>query len=184
LSVAFPFAPVGTRAAGGAERILTELDRALVAGGMRSLVVACEGSDAAGELYAFPVPHQEPLDNAAQAWCRRQCEAAIHRAMRSEHVDLIHMHNMDFWRYDLPPDVPVLVTLHLPIGWYPPDMWRSASRLHFCCVSESQRRTCPPELQCSLVENGVALSAATPALPREDFAVAVGRICPEKNAHA
>ena len=183
LSVAFPFAPVGSRAVGGAERILTELDRAMVDAGMRSLVVACEGSDAAGELYQFPLPHGETLDPAAQAWCRYQCEAAMGRALRSNHIDLIQMHNMDFSQYRLPPNLPIVVTLHLPISWYDADVWKTAGQLHFCCVSESQRRTFPPGLQCSLVENGVVLPHNTNA-SREDFAVVIGRICPEKNAHA
>jgi glycosyltransferase involved in cell wall biosynthesis len=183
LSVAFPFAPVGTAAVGGAERILTELDRALVTAGSGSIVVACEGSDAAGKLYSFPAPGQATLDDVAQAEYRQQCEAAIHRALNAERVELIHMHNMDFWQYRLPPDIPVLVTLHLPIRWYPAGVWNSGSHFHFCCVSESQRRTCPPELECEVIENGVPLPPCL-NVRRENFALVIGRICPEKNAHA
>ena len=51
LSVAFAFAPVGPKAVGGAEQILTELDGALTAAGHTSLVLACEGSQAAGTLF-------------------------------------------------------------------------------------------------------------------------------------
>ena len=50
LSVAYPLAPVGIDAGGGAEQVLTALDRALVAAGHRSLVVACAGSSAFGQL--------------------------------------------------------------------------------------------------------------------------------------
>ena len=50
VSVAYPFAPVGPDAVGGAEQVLSTLDHALTAAGHRSLVVACEGSSVAGTL--------------------------------------------------------------------------------------------------------------------------------------
>ncbi len=50
LSVAYPLAPVGPDAVGGSEQVLTAIDRALVAAGHRSIVLAIEGSQAAGEL--------------------------------------------------------------------------------------------------------------------------------------
>ena len=52
LSVAYPLAPVGPDAVGGAEQVLTRLDRALVEAGHRSIVVAQEGSRTAGTLVA------------------------------------------------------------------------------------------------------------------------------------
>ena len=54
LSVAYPLAPVGPDAVGGAEQVLAQLDKALVERGHRSLVVACEGSRTAGKLIATP----------------------------------------------------------------------------------------------------------------------------------
>ena len=54
LSVAYPLAPVTADPVGGAEQVLARLDRALVAAGHRSLVIAPEGSQVAGTL--FPVP--------------------------------------------------------------------------------------------------------------------------------
>jgi hypothetical protein len=50
LSVAYPFATVGPDAVGGAELVLSALDRALVAAGHGSFVVALDGSDVAGIL--------------------------------------------------------------------------------------------------------------------------------------
>ena len=54
LSVAYPLAPTGPDAVGGAEQILTAIDAALVAEGHRSLVIACRGSRAFGELIEVP----------------------------------------------------------------------------------------------------------------------------------
>jgi hypothetical protein len=41
LSVAYPLAPTGPHAVGGAEQVLTHLDGALTRAGQRSIVVAC-----------------------------------------------------------------------------------------------------------------------------------------------
>ena len=65
LSIAYPFAPVGPNLVGGAEQILWDVDQALVAAGHRSLVVACEGSKPAGELFAVPLPTKETLEPLA-----------------------------------------------------------------------------------------------------------------------
>ncbi len=186
LNVAFPFAPVGRCAVGGAEQVLSDLDEALAVRGHRSLVVACEESTPAGELFGIPLPRHEVLDGADRLWCRKQFQAAIDRALRSYPVDLIHMHGLDFAEYTLPAEIPVLVTLHLPIPWYGPEIWKTKMRrgVQFCCVSEMQRSSCPAGMgEVTVVENGVALPPFTKR-PKEDFALVLGRICPEKNAHA
>ena len=50
LNVAYPLAPVGPGAVGGAEQIPTILDEALTRARHRSLVIACEGSQVCGTL--------------------------------------------------------------------------------------------------------------------------------------
>jgi glycosyltransferase involved in cell wall biosynthesis len=182
LSIAYPFAPTGLDAVGGAEQILSDLDQALVSAGHTSLVVACEGSQAEGRLFTGALPG-EVLSDAARHWSTSRFQAAIDRALSSHRVDLIHMHGLDFHEYKLPSNIPVLVTLHLPITWYPQEFWkRYGSNVQFQCVSETQRRTCPPGLRGLLVvENGVELPPI--AEKTGDFAIALGRICPEKNMH-
>jgi glycosyltransferase involved in cell wall biosynthesis len=101
-------------------------------------------------------------------------------------VDLVHLHGMDFDTYRVPEDVPVLVTLHLPLAWYRQEAlarWRE--RAVFACVSESQRRSWPTGLadEVVVVENGVAIPERWNQGEREPFAVVLGRICPEKNQH-
>lgn len=185
LSVAYPLAPVGPDAVGGAERILSELDRALVARGDVSLVAACEGSEPAGELFAASLPETECVDEAAKALAVANLQSAIDRALVSRRVDLIHCHAFDFHRYTFPADVPVLVTLHLPIEWHPSDVWRRyAGRVRFQLVSHAQRRSAPSELRSApVIANGVAIPPPSRASKR-DFALVMGRICPEKNQHA
>lgn len=188
LSVAFAFAAVGPHAVGGAERILTDLDEALTEAGHRSLVVACEGSRTRGELFSFPLPRNGILDEAMRREGPQQCRQAIHRALAAARVDVVHLHGMEFDAYDLPEETPTVVTLHLPLGWYPRGaLERWSGRARFVCVSESQRRSWPVGAagrdNVAVVENGVAIPEQWNEGRRENFALVLGRICPEKNQH-
>lgn len=183
LNLAFPFAPVGPSAVGGAEQVLTDLDQVLVARGHRSLVVACERSRTAGTLFATPNAAGEP-DESARRRTRAVYRETLERVIGTESVDLIHVHGMDFYEYQYPAGIPVLVTLHMPISWYPPGVLKKYQRqVQFQCVSRDQQRTCPLELgDIPVVENGVRLRSMR-AAERSGFALVLGRICPEKNQH-
>src|SRR5690606_30103915 len=80
---------------------------------------------------------------------------------------------------------PVLVTLHLPPGWYAPGaLFPARSDVYFHCVSQSQRLTCPPGVRLLAdIPNGVPLSRAAPRFVKRPFVLAMGRICPEKGFH-
>jgi len=180
LNVAFPFAPVREDPVGGAEQVVAQLDRALVAAGHRSIVVACAGSRVAGRLVALPAPPAE-IDEAARAAAHRRVRAAIAHVLREEHVDLMHFHGIDHAAY-LPPDgPPALVSLHLPLDWYPPQALRPARpRTWLLPVSEHQARQAPPGVELlPPVGNGVRLPPPS-AVRRRGFALALGRLCPEK----
>jgi glycosyltransferase involved in cell wall biosynthesis len=184
LSVAFPFAPVRLDAVGGAEQVLAQLDMALVRAGHRSIVVACAGSTPAGTLLATP----EATGTITDAVRRRAYAAhrrAIARALRRWPVDLVHMHGIDFHAYLPPPGPPVLATLHLPPEWYPPEVFEPERPNTFLqCVSASQRARCPAGAKLlSDVPNGVALDACDVPHAKRRFAMALGRICPEKGFH-
>jgi glycosyltransferase involved in cell wall biosynthesis len=95
------------------------------------------------------------------------------------------MHGIDCHAYLPPAGPPVLVTLHLPVDWYPEhvfDLDRPGTFLH--CVSASQRARCPPGARLlPEVQNGVPVEALTARHAKRDFAFALGRICPEKGFH-
>ena len=183
LSVAYPLAPVSPDAVGGAEQILCALDRALVESGHRSLVIATEGSRVAGEL--LPVPAEPgPLDEAARRRAHARHREAIAHALATRHVDVVHLHGIDFAAY-LPERGPTLVTLHLPLDWYPlealrpsrPDLW-----LH--PVSEAQGRTAPPGADLRpAIPNGVDIDRLARRHARRGFCLLLSRICPEKGGH-
>jgi len=193
LSVAYPMADVGPDAVGGAEQVLAALDRALVAAGHRSLVVACEGSELAGELLGIPAVPDATFD---AAWRERQYAAvrlAVDQALRERVVDLVHLHGLDFAAYLPPAGPPALVTLHLPPEFYPlpalrparPNTWLNG-------VSEAQHRALLARLEqpgpmprlVPPISNGVAVEALAGARhARRGFALMLGRICAEKGQH-
>lgn len=184
LNVAYPFGPVGPDAVGGSEQIVHLLDHALVAAGHRSLVLACAGSQVAGELIAgLPVPAL--IDDAAHeaAWaCWR---VRIAERLAGGGVDLVHLHGVDCHGYLPPPGCPALITLHLPPGWYAPELLRpSRPDTWLQCVSADQARRCPPGTPLvRTIENGIVLDPAPARHARRGFALMLGRICPEKGFH-
>jgi glycosyltransferase involved in cell wall biosynthesis len=181
LSVAFPFAPVSPDSVGGAEQILSALDRALVAAGHRSIVIAPEGSRVAGELIALPATRGLITESArAEIWAR--CRAAIDQLLMRRTIDLIHCHGIDYDHYLPGPGTPLLATLHLPSEWYAPealsprrpDTWLQG-------VSALQRiagrQVVPP------IENGVPIERLTARHRKRRFALMLTRICAEKGVH-
>lgn len=184
VQVAFPFAPVGPDAVGGAEQVLTTLEAGLTAAGHRCTTIACEGSRVTGALVGTALP-----EGAIGDGLRAQVHAAHRRnltaAMR-QGADLVHMHGIDYHAYLPPPGLPVLATLHLPPAWYPRDALNPARPGTWLNpVSRSQAGCCPPgPAMLPPVPNGVPVAALAAKVTRRDFALALGRICPEKNLHA
>lgn len=184
LSIAYPFAPVVSSSAGGAEQILRLVEAALVARGHRSAVVAHAHSEVAGSLIPTPVP-DTVLSELIRGTVVAAHQRSIDRALHGEHFDLIHMHGIDFDRYQLPTGVPVVVTLHLPPSWYAQRIWTLPENVHFVCVSESQRSaarllTARP---LALLPNGVPAAPPRDAPGARGYALMLSRICPEKNLH-
>jgi glycosyltransferase involved in cell wall biosynthesis len=206
LSVAYPLAPVGPDTVGGAEQVLSSLDRALVEAGHRSIVVACEGSEVAGELVGIPAVHDAAIDDAISAAQHAAVRTAVAAILRREAVDLVHLHGLDFHAYLPLPGPPALVTLHLPPEWYPPEALRpTRPNTWLNCVSETQHRvllallewdgriksghggvdsTGRTEWVLPPIANGVPVEALGGSRhARRNFALVLGRICREKGQH-
>ena len=184
LSVAYPFAPVGPGCVGGAERVLADLDAALHAAGHCSLVIACAGSRTRGLL--IPVPRWDGMiSEPVRTHLHARVREAVAWALDRWPVDVVHLHGRDFAAYLPPPGPPALATLHLPLAWYPAEVLaprRPATYLH--CVSASQRRLAPAGLSLLPdIPNGVDLERLRPGGRKRRFALALGRICPEKGFH-
>jgi glycosyltransferase involved in cell wall biosynthesis len=180
LSVAYPLAQVRPDAVGGAEQVLAQLDSAFVAAGHHSTVIAAEGSQVAGGLVPVCRPDGE-LTPGTVTLMRRRTAQAIRRTLGERHIDIVHMHGVDFHHYLPPPGPPMLATLHLPLRLYPREALfpaRPASWLN--CVSASQHRAAGtnPHLLAP-IENGVPMHHHRP-LTRRGYALMLSRICPEK----
>ncbi len=184
LSVAYPLAEVSPDSTGGSEQILATLDGALHKAGHRSIVIAPQGSKVAGELH--PIPKQQGvLDDAAKARAGNAAAKAIASVLASQAVDLVHLHGIDFPTYMPEPGVPVLVTLHLPPDWYPPEaLCPTRANTWFNCVSDSQQSACPPDATLvSPIPNGVPVERLAARHAKRNVALFLGRICPEKGVH-
>lgn len=186
LNVAYALALVGPGAVGGAEQVLSLLDEALVRAGHRSVVVAMDGSRVQGVLCPTPARRLDcALDDRARDAAWTAVRHTIAAAMLRHRVDVVHLHGIDFAEYLPPGDIPVLATLHLPLDWYPPAALhpdRANTYLH--CVSEPQRRSAPPGVALlPTIENGIPVARFDNGQRRRAFALALGRVCPEKGFH-
>jgi glycosyltransferase involved in cell wall biosynthesis len=96
------------------------------------------------------------------------------------------MHGLDFDHY-LPeqPDVPVVVSLHLPLSWYQEEALRpSRPNTHLVCVSKTQCASAAPDVHISaVVPNGVEVADFRSRRRKGSYALILGRICPEKAPH-
>jgi glycosyltransferase involved in cell wall biosynthesis len=185
LSVAYRLAPVAPHAVGGAEQVLGALDRALIAAGHRSVVLACSGSSVAGELCAVDID-DGPLTGALRARAATLFGERLERLVHERRFDVIHFHGMDVADYPLDApwlrEVPKLVTLHVPLEWYPMSLLQTSGNVAFNSVSEwhGARLGGAPFVRAS-IPNGVDLSMWYPELrPRGSHVACLGRICHEK----
>jgi glycosyltransferase involved in cell wall biosynthesis len=182
VNVAYPFAPVGPDAVGGAEQILTAVDAALMADGHRSIVIACRGSHCRGELIELP-ECPAAIDDAARQKMHRAARAAIRRVLSDRPVDVVHFHGIDFHEY-LDTTVPALATLHLPLDWYPKWIFEPRGNLSLHCVSAAQHATRPPGAKLlPPIPNGVPAGLFETRVPKRDHAIVLCRVCPEKGVH-
>lgn len=184
LSVSYPLARVSSNTAGGAEQVLAMLDAALVRAGHRSLVLAPTGSKCHGLLIPARVP-SGVLDDSAKREARQEFRKLIDAALDRYPVDLIHMHGVDFSEYLPWTEIPVVVTLHLPLSWYAPHALRFVRpNLALVCVSKSQAQTASIGVPISdVIQNGVELQRFRSKKKHGRYAVVMTRICPEKGIH-
>lgn len=184
LSVPYALAPVDVDAVGAAEVVLAQIDAALVERGHRSLVAAPRGSRVHGSLIstgALP----GVLDDAARAAAVARTRGVILDAVRDCDIDVVHLHGLDIADVMPPVDVPILITLHLPVASYPPSVLRGwADRAQLACVSSAQADGLSADLRnrVAIIDNGVDLDRYRPRIRgKSRYLLTLGRICPETN---
>ncbi len=183
LSVAYPFAPVGPDAVGGAEQVLTILDGALVAAGHRSTVLACEGSETASELVCSGRP-PDLIDDTAKQAARRRHGEMLTKVLKSRRFDAVHFHGIDVADYLPQPGLPTVITVHLPPDWYPTRVFQPRPATVLVAVSDAQRRSFLTTAgKPRVIRNGIPLELYKRQHAKRGFVLALGRICPEKGFH-
>ncbi len=184
LSVSYSLAHVSRQTAGGADQELATLDAALGQDGHRSLVLAPAGSRCNGLLIPAQIP-RGVLDDDAKHEARRIFKHQIDRILNEFSVDVVHMHGLDFYDYLPSRQLPVVVSLHLPMCGYAADaLCHLGPDVTFVAVSESQARTAPTDVRINaVIQNGVDLSHFRPQKRKSNYALAIARICPEKGLH-
>jgi glycosyltransferase involved in cell wall biosynthesis len=184
LSIAYPLTSVGPDAVGGSEQILTLLDGALTKAGHRSIVIAAAGSRVRGTLIPSPKANG-CLDDRLRRSGQQAHRELIAETLERFSVDLIHMHSLDFHSYMPDSTIPVLATLHLPPDWYPRWIFRhKRAHFHLNCVSSSQQRSCPSSSSLlPYIPNGVDVHRFDRKSAKQNYVLALGRICPEKGFH-
>lgn len=188
LSVAYPFASVKPDSVGGAEQVLACIDASLgETAGCRSVVVAHESSRTVGRLVPISISPGQ-LDEPRRKTAYDSLRATVADAIDRFKPDIIHMHGVDFSEYLPQTAVPIVVTLHLPHSFYPKETWQSIRpNMWLVCVSRAQCQSFqfadgipqPSEV----IENGVAVSPTLSPVRKRAYALALGRICPEKGFH-
>jgi glycosyltransferase involved in cell wall biosynthesis len=184
LSVSYPLAQVSARTAGGAEQVLATLDKAIVEAGNRSLVLAPAGSRCTGLLLPAQVS-ASVLDETAKRNARHTFKKLLDRALDEFSVDVVHMHGLDFHEYLPEYDIPIVVTLHLPLSWYAEQALRIIpSSVSLVYVSKSQACTTLGGARIDrVIPNGIELGHFRPSGRKSNYAVVMSRICPEKGIH-
>jgi glycosyltransferase involved in cell wall biosynthesis len=181
LSVSYPLLTVGCGAAGGAEEILRLIDEGLTGCGFRSIVVASAGSKIAGRLVSTLAANGE-ITEELRARAQEVQQAAVESVLGEESVDLIHFHGLDFLAYRPRGCVPQLATLHLPVSWYPADLFQQP-KVTFNFVSQTQAASVRDQNAIPVISNGIDLSRLPFSRTRDDYLLWVGRICAEKAPH-
>ncbi len=181
LSIAYPLMPVGPHASGGSEQILSIVEQGIVEAGHRSIVISAKGSVVRGELIETETWEGE-ICAEMQRRARANHLAAIQKMLATNSIDLIHFHGLDFHCYVPKTGIPMLATLHLPLSFYPTAIFDS-----FCVsmnfVSETQRTTCRVARNWPVIPNGVNVPDYECSAKRDDYALVIARICPEKGIH-
>lgn len=182
LNVAYPFAEVSSKTAGGAEQALMAIDRALVKQGYNSTVIARKHSDVAGKLIELDCK-DENIELEVKEETYRELKAKLDIFLQNNNVDLIHFHGLDFINYMPKVKIPILVTLHLPLNWYNEESF-STPGIYFNCVSHYQflraKNNYPVN---TFIENGVIIPDSISNKNNGSYAFSMGRICFEKGYH-
>ncbi len=185
--IAYPLLPVSEASAGGAEQMLRVTQCQMAQRGHSTMLAACDGSQAAGELLPTGPPPERPdaLPQRDAEHNRAILQFLARRQRTHRRFHLIHDMSGTFWPHAAVLSLPALATLHLPRPFYSPQMFENIPlNVGFSCVSESQARSFSdfPRLF-GVVRNGIEVERFPWTARKHSYLLWLGRICPEKGPH-
>lgn len=190
LYTAYPLLTVSEDSAGGAEQVLSTLEREISRRGVTTTVAASSGSRVAGELFATgdPCNRADDFERRNRQHQDRIIEFVNRRAREGQRFALVHDMSGSFWTRAAEIDVPVLATLHLPRHFYPAVFFENvAANVTFNFVSEAQVRAfgALDGDVLAVISNGISLDgfALIPGREQRNGLLWLGRICEEKGTH-
>src|SRR5262249_45124643 len=144
LYISYPLLTVSEESAGGAEQVLWTLEREMSRRGVATTVAASAGSRVAGELLVTGEPCSRPDDFERRKHEHQERIGGCIRRRADSGLPFALVHDMPagFCPRAAEVDAPLLATLPLPRGFYPPLAFENISaNVAFNCVSQAQAAT-------------------------------------------
>lgn len=181
--VAPPWYPVPPRGYGGIESMCHALVEGLIARRQDVTLLATADSETSARLVPTFDGPQPGLGTAGEAIVELTTAAVAHRAIERMRVDVVHTHAVS-GPLGAPGEMPVVVTVH---GAISPALRRlyehAAPNVVFVAISDAQRATAPELPWLGTVHNGIPVADYPFRAEKDDFALFMGRMNPDKGAH-
>jgi glycosyltransferase involved in cell wall biosynthesis len=168
---------------GGIEAVCADLIAALGRGGHRVTLV---GVGRNGTGATFVQTYDRPQgDRIGQTVPEVVHAAALPAILADLHVDLVHDHTLAGPLLALAHGLPTVVTAHGPVDGELGSYYRNISRwVHLVAISDAQRACAPAIRWRGTVHNALEPTAYPVSLHKEEYALFLGRMCPEKGVVA
>ncbi|MGH2722029.1 MAG: glycosyltransferase family 4 protein [Actinomycetota bacterium] len=167
---------------GGIEWMCHWLAESLVARGHEVVVIGAGHRSGAGRFVSTgPLPDPRRLGEAMPEVLHL---ASAVRALEGLDVDVVHDHTLVGPLLAFGRAVPTVVTAHGPVTAEMAEYHRRlGDRIRLVAISEAQRRTGPGLPWAATVHNGIPVDDYPVGRAKEDFALFLGRMSPEKGVH-
>jgi glycosyltransferase involved in cell wall biosynthesis len=177
--IAPPWMELPPRGYGGIEAVCADLVVALLRSEHRVTLIGV-GRDGTGATFVptYDRPQGERLGQAVPEVVHASALPAI---LADLDVDVVHDHTFAGPLLAPAHGLPTVVTAHGPTGGEIGDYYRNISRtVHLVAISDAQRTCAPDTRWCGTVHNGLEPAAYPMSTHKEEYALFLGRMCPEK----
>ena len=180
--VAPVWVPVPPPAYGGIEWVVWWLTEGLVARGHE--VTLCASGDSRTSAHLISTYPEAPTPRMLEALPEVLHALSSYDALRDVDLDVVHDHTLSGPVIGTSRGLPLVHTLHGPFSdefcWL---YGHLASQIGFVSISDYQRRTFPHLAYLGTVHNAIDVGAIPFREDKDDYALFLGRLNPDKGAH-